>query len=355
MQAVKDEDKDVRLKVVEALGSIDAKEATPAIINALKDEDKNIRLCATEILIKSIPKGGNVKEAISALIQATKDENIDVRLKAIEALGNIGSDAKEATPAIINALKDEDKNLRLCAIDTLIKIGEKEAVIPFLIKASTDQETGIRVKAVNALGDIGAGAKAAVPVLIQMLKDKDNSIVVSSINTLGKIGKDARSAVPVLIQIASKGETNAYDALEKIGTPEAKAAVERHRKHEREVEQARMAEERARIAKEAAAVKAKRAKFIAILGEKGNLSGLEVIQYWVAVTDDPATMMILYKMLGARTYMDFSYARENPEAVFKVIEGFSRQGDMGVMILHSQTGLSMTGVKGILDAWRLVY
>jgi HEAT repeat protein len=333
--------------VGEALKQIQSRYGVSGIAQVIKDPNVTVRLYVLETL------GTMGPEAIPVLISAIKDGSVEVRIKVIEALRKLG--AKEAVPVVVEAMKDGDINVRLCAIDTLKKIGEKEALIPVLIKTLTDQETGVKVKAIGALGDIGTGAKAAVPILTQLLKDKDNSIVVSSIDTLGKIGKDARSAVPALIQIASKGETDAYDALEKIGTVEAKAAVERHRQHEKAVERARLAEERARIAKEAAAVKAKRAKFIAILREKGNLSGLELIRDWVAVTDNPAATMLLSKMLGAGTYMDFLYAREKPEAVFKVIEGFSRQGDMGVLILHSQTGLSMTGVKGILDAWRLVY
>ena len=326
--------------ITEILKRIQSKYGVQGMAPALKDQNVAVRLYALETL------GTMGPEAIPILTQATRDENSAVRLKHIEVLGKL--EAKEATAVIIDATKDTDRNVRLCAIDTLRKIGTKEVVIPVLVIALKDEEPDIQIKAIEALGEIGAGAKPAVPILIQMLKNKDNSIVVNSIGTLGKIGKDARPAVPVLIQIASKGETKAYDALEEIGTPEAKAAVERHRQHERAVEQAR-------IAKEAAAAKARRAKFIAILREKGNLSGLEVIRRWVAKTENTAALMTLSEMLNAGTYMNFLYARENPEAVFKVIEGFSRQGDMGVLILHSQTGLPATVIKEIFDAWGSVY
>ena len=332
--------KDYPAPITEILGRIQTKCGVSGMAPALKDPNVAVRIYASETLGMMGP------EAIPILAQATKDESSTVRIKVIEALGKL--EAKEATPVLIGATKDTDKNVRLCAIDTLTKTGAKEVLTPVLIAALKDKEPDIRVKSIEALGAMGADAKTAVPILTRMLKDKDADIVRSAICTLGKIGKDAKSAVPVLIQIASKGETNAYDALESIGTPEAKAAVESYRRKQR-------AAEEARVSKEIAEAKAKRVRFLTMVKNNGSMVALERIQFWVATTKNEGALMLLYKMLGAGTYMDFMYAREKPEAIFKAIEGFSRQGDMGVLILHSQTGLPATVIKGIFDAWRSVY
>ena len=67
-----------------------------------------------------------------------------------------------------------------------------------LIKQLKDADNDGRRAAAKALGEGGAGSKAAVPALIQALKDKDLYVRRFSAEALGDIGSDAQSAVSAL-------------------------------------------------------------------------------------------------------------------------------------------------------------
>jgi HEAT repeat protein len=130
MQALKDKDWNGREAAAEALGELGDKRAMPALIQALKedwgwwvresaakalsklgdpgrlaliqalkDEDENVRKAAAEAL-------GELgdRRAVPALIQALKDEDGSVRGAAAWALGKLGD--RRAVPALRQAVKD---------------------------------------------------------------------------------------------------------------------------------------------------------------------------------------------------------------------------------------------------------
>lgn len=72
---------------------------------------------------------------------------------------------------------------------------QKPSAIPTLseIAFNTNNPENHRVKATNALGDLG---KESVPVLIKLLDDTDSHVVQAAINGLVKIGPDAKEAGP---------------------------------------------------------------------------------------------------------------------------------------------------------------
>jgi HEAT repeat protein len=90
-----------------------------------------------------------------------------------------------------------------------------------LIKQLKDGDNDGRRAAAKALGEGGAGSKAAVPALIKALKDKDLFVRRFSAQALGDIGPDARSAVPALTAALNdprkEVQTAAAVALGKLG------------------------------------------------------------------------------------------------------------------------------------------
>ena len=79
----------------------------------------------------------------------------------------------------------------------------REQKVERLIKELQDEDSGVRVNAAWALGEIGA--VDAVPALIQALQDPDSEVRVNVVWVLGQIGtpeaiKAAEGAVPDLIQ-----------------------------------------------------------------------------------------------------------------------------------------------------------
>ncbi len=105
----------------EALEKIDskAKAAVPALIEALKDEDYEVRWRATQALGQI---GRDAKAAVPALIEILKDKNVMVRQGAAQALGEIDFKAnRAAVPALIEALKKEDNDRVRMAVNVALE------------------------------------------------------------------------------------------------------------------------------------------------------------------------------------------------------------------------------------------
>ena len=132
----------VRRAAAEALEKIGDPQAIPALIEALKDEDRDVRRTAAWALGQIGPP------AVPALIQALRDEKWEVRQAAAEALEKIGD--PQATPALIQALRDEDVGVRRVAAKALGQIGDPQAT-PALIHALRDEERWVREAAAEAL------------------------------------------------------------------------------------------------------------------------------------------------------------------------------------------------------------
>ena len=95
----------------------------PALLEALKDEDEDVRRLAVFALGRISPAP---KDAVPALIEALKDEDEDVRAGAAYALGKIGPAAKDSVPALKALSENEiDPEVRKAAADALKKIQGK--------------------------------------------------------------------------------------------------------------------------------------------------------------------------------------------------------------------------------------
>ena len=134
--------------------------AVEALIQALKDEDSDIRSGVADAL--SVIRD---RKAVEPLILALDDESWEVRRAAVMALGVIG-DARAVEP-LIWALNDEYWNVNRKAEKALAMIGEP--AVELLIRTLHDNSWGVRQRAAGALGAIGD--VRAVEALIQALSD----------------------------------------------------------------------------------------------------------------------------------------------------------------------------------------
>jgi len=101
-----------------------------------------------------------------------------------EALGNSGPKASAAIPDLIDLLKDKDEGVRSKAADALGAVGA--AAVTELIAALKDD--GTRSLVLGALGQVGAPAKAAMPQVLEALKDANKDVRVKAAWALGRIG-----------------------------------------------------------------------------------------------------------------------------------------------------------------------
>jgi hypothetical protein len=121
-----------------------------------------------------------------------------VRTKTLETL----KDADDATihyaevlPVLREtALQDEDGGVRMRAVEALGQIGARTSQCDenlfALIAAFRDRDAGVRAHAARALGQIGAPAAAypeLLPALLAAMQDSDNVVSTEAAHALGRL------------------------------------------------------------------------------------------------------------------------------------------------------------------------
>ncbi len=229
IQALKDEDSQVRGNAILALGEIGDRRAVEPLIQAIKDEDEYIRQKAAEVLYK-LQDERAVKNLVEYFISALNNYDKSVRRRAADYLGEMGDPT--AIEPLIQVLGDSDFYVRQSASKALGKMPVESAVEP-LINTLGNEKVSIRVSAQELLKGIGELAvprllealkegssdnlrrnsaklladsvpmgdtKAAVPPLMKALHDGDAMVRAYSARALGKLGSTANAAVSSLIK-----------------------------------------------------------------------------------------------------------------------------------------------------------
>ncbi|MEO6785900.1 MAG: HEAT repeat domain-containing protein [Chthoniobacteraceae bacterium] len=211
-----------------------AAEPTPDVAKLaaqLSASDRDTRREAGHQLEKLGPAA---KPALHALIVATGDSDKQVWENALTAIASIGPGAAEAIPQLVESFdsrkgsdyRQRDKAQKLMrAAHALACIGD--AARPALVSALKANDTGLRLGAAKALGEMGTHAGDAIPALIENLGHSDEDLRNEVIGTLGLIGPDA--VVPLTKSLAwpdSKLRIGSARALAAIGAPAASAGPE---------------------------------------------------------------------------------------------------------------------------------
>ncbi len=132
-EALGDAVPDIRKIALEALADMCGHEAEglPLIVAGLSDENRDVRLAVVELL------GGCDSDKIYPYLeQALSDPDDWVRIRAVEALGNRGE--REAVGRLTELAGDASKLVALKAVETLGEIGGPEAFEALLQLASGD-------------------------------------------------------------------------------------------------------------------------------------------------------------------------------------------------------------------------
>jgi len=219
--ALGSEDEQVRLSVLEVLGSI-GREIKPEMgpilfVRALEDESSRIRLAATRALgqVRGIPalvqlgdeqewvrrdaarvlRGETFDQAVEPILAALRDDDNVVCREIARLLGQV-KDVRAVEP-LIAVLKVSNPGVRCTAAEALGQLGDERAVEP-LIAALGDSDSGVRVAAAQALGQLGD--ERAVEPLIVALEDCDASVGVAAAQALGQLG-DKRAVEPLIVAL----------------------------------------------------------------------------------------------------------------------------------------------------------
>ena len=243
VSVLSDEDVNVRLAAVEALGNLQDPRAVDALVQALRnDTDARVREAAAESLgeidsPRAIPgltaalgaervaavrakiawALGEIDDprALDALTAAVRDTSVEVRRQVVWAIGEIQS--AEGIPALTTAAKDADAEVRKNAIEGLGEIQDKRA-LPVLEAALRDADVEVRRQAVESIGEL-EDMKTAPAGLLAALRDEDKEVRKAAAESLGNI--EDEEAVPALVPLTRDRDTEvkhaAVEALANIG------------------------------------------------------------------------------------------------------------------------------------------
>jgi len=114
-----DENREVRLAVVEQIGRCDAPEGVPYLLEALADADDWVRVRAMEAL-----GARREKKAVEKIVPLIGDKSALAALKAVETLGEIGGEA--AFRALLAAVDGDDPELQAAAETAIAKIQDEQ-------------------------------------------------------------------------------------------------------------------------------------------------------------------------------------------------------------------------------------
>jgi len=173
-------------------------------------------------------------KAVSRLSTLAADARWFVQRRAARLLGRIG--AAEGVPLLQPLLRQNDARVAQAAIAALSAIPDPAAAraIQTVLRAASGDMRRAVTEALVAGKD-----PRVVPMLGQILKEseplgKDHDVALETIDALGSVGTDA--AVPFLIDMSKRRKflggsrlralkERSIDALVKVGTPKAAAAV----------------------------------------------------------------------------------------------------------------------------------
>jgi HEAT repeat protein len=187
INCLQDEDRQVRLAVIEALAVIAHPASADPLSSALehlsgkRSGSREDRTAEYEALAKALARVG--EPAVTPLTALLASHDKDTRRWATVALGLIKS--SKAVSPLIEKLEDGRSDVRKAAAASLGEIGDPTAIAA-LVKALSSRDMETRQAAAEALGKIqSADAEEA---LMKAVSDQSEAVQLAAINSLGRIG-----------------------------------------------------------------------------------------------------------------------------------------------------------------------
>ena len=179
--STEEEDRELRLRVVEALGRIDADLAVCLLLRATRDPYEPVRAAAARALAKCGPGAVESADAIAGMLIGPPGP---ASKAAEEILLRIG---KPAVPALVKRLGREDHAARVVPVVERI---DPNGLGP-LVKALDGEDMLACLRAAQVLSWSKTWGKAAVPYLVEELKGGTAEGRRETVKALGRIGADA--------------------------------------------------------------------------------------------------------------------------------------------------------------------
>jgi cellulose synthase operon protein C len=217
IEALDDDDLQVRVTAARLLGRGRVREAVPALIGWLAEQEPEVRQAACAALGRM-----GDDRAVAPLSRVMGDGSADVRQAAVEALAELGT--PDVVVPVIGRLGDTHPRVRQSAAEGLGRMLTPEAVVP-LVSRLQDPVQPVRIAVIGALARIGdARANGA---LVQSLRDPSPEVRAAALSALARLHAE-EAVVPAVGLLADENEEvrgRAVAALGAIGSPQAVAAL----------------------------------------------------------------------------------------------------------------------------------
>jgi HEAT repeat protein len=189
----------VRREIVDLFDDLSAHlpAVVPLLASAARDTDAEIRESAIDTLgdigRRAAREGLELADGIlEPLAAALEDPHESVREEAADALGDMGALAGGAVPALLGALDHPEPSTRRSAIDALGTIARRlespdAELVAALARSLEDPDDDVREEAAEALGRMGAKARAAAEALRRAARDRDRSVRRSAERALRRV------------------------------------------------------------------------------------------------------------------------------------------------------------------------
>ena len=203
--ALTDSDREVRLSVLESLGTFDGKAApcSPVVRQLAKQGDGEIRAQAVALL-------GKIKdrESVPVLTEVLDDPEAGVRTEAARGLGQLGRGI--STKPLIEKLRalldvNQPEGLRLAALGALDSLARNEEQVARVIADAAARDTSLEVRK-NAVNMLFPGFDFAMPTLIAALDDPEPQVRLAAGTKLAMVGLSDDRTVPALCRAAVKAD-----------------------------------------------------------------------------------------------------------------------------------------------------
>ncbi|HDQ41089.1 MAG TPA: HEAT repeat domain-containing protein [Desulfonatronum sp.] len=148
---------------------------------------------------------------MSMIKNALEDESTSVRKAALEAGIKLCGLTEELFTLVSQRLQDEDREVRLVLISLLGECdGHNVNIVPLLRMALTDGYDWVRVRAVEALGNLRAAE--AIPDLVNLLHNGNRLVSIKAVWALGRIG--GQTAFQILMDVLNSDDPELISAAE---------------------------------------------------------------------------------------------------------------------------------------------
>jgi len=205
--AAKDEDTGVRLLAIGALGPVGGAKAVPILVSMLPGKGDEMRE-ALSMALSAMP-GKDVNAELAKALAGLKDNAACLAL--LDVLGQ--RRAREAGAEILKLVSEEDEGLRLKALETLARIGAGDVASDLVkllpkIKDGREQQAYIEalVSSCSGIGDKKAQLAAFSPA-IESGEAKQRCLLISVAGRL-----DTDEAMKLLVKLLDDGNAEVQDA-----------------------------------------------------------------------------------------------------------------------------------------------